>query len=49
VRGAVRLTEDRWVLVRDDRGPWHLRVYDRATGHEQVVIEDIDPSLAAWN
>jgi hypothetical protein len=50
VRSAVRLTEDRWALVRDDGdGPWNLRVFDRTTRREEVVAENIDPTLSAWN
>jgi hypothetical protein len=45
----VPLIGDRWAVVRDDGGSWDLRVLDRSTGHEEVIVEDVEPDVSAWN
>jgi hypothetical protein len=46
----MRLSGGRWALQRGtDSRRADLRIFDPATGHEEVVAEDVDRGFTAWN
>jgi hypothetical protein len=49
VFSSLPLSGGRWALQREFDGPADLRIFDPATGHEEVVLHGIDAHFGYWN